>query len=715
MSSLVSNFIINPVLRQARRLSAGFAAEDRPPAPALLQQHHRTRSAQDPRPAFEDAIQEGGEDGRIPDWALSESGLTAVAIRPLAQPAPAPDDTQPERDIAPEPSRHGFGSGQGASVAGPGAGTAAAAQLATALASNVTPASPPRTPVWINEALRSSTPLPEDDGMGILRTRIRAVQSMDISQSLKARLVHQILLEGYAKSQLSPDPDAEPPLKSESPTRRGVSAHDLAESTNPLQALKFWNPLGDGSGPLDLPLSEEDVRPTYAPPMPVDDFTGSVGAPRLEDHGHPVLGCEHYRRNVKLQCAACERWYTCRFCHDAAQDHVLPRKETKNMLCMLCGCAQRASDTCIRCGESAAYYYCSICKLWNDDPNKSIYHCNDCGLCRVGQGLGKDFFHCKKCVACISMTGLHKCIERSVDCDCPICGEYMFNSPKPVVFMQCGHSIHRRCFDEHMKTSYKCPLCNKSCVNMEYQFHNLDMAIVTQPMPLEYRDTRAIVSCNDCSAKSQTAFHWLGLKCSTCNSYNTVQLHLLDLPGAAASDTPVGSQPAPPVEMLSLGRDMRRAGSRRETTPDPSSPASSSPAPVSSPSSPSRHYLVRLLSRGPAPSASPDPPGTRAARAFPGGVPLGAVSGDHRWAGHDSADDDDDDEDDEYNDVMLNFWGRDDHRNITSAESANGGEGRDGGDGDEDESSSEDDNCDDDDDDDDDEEEDDAIVLLGHR
>jgi hypothetical protein len=35
------------------------------------------------------------------------------------------------------------------------------------------------------------------------------------------------------------------------------------------------------------------------------------------------------------------------------------------------------------------------CKLWDDDPEKSIYHCNDCGICRIGQGLGKDFFHCK--------------------------------------------------------------------------------------------------------------------------------------------------------------------------------------------------------------------------------------------------------------------------------------------------------------------------------
>jgi hypothetical protein len=65
------------------------------------------------------------------------------------------------------------------------------------------------------------------------------------------------------------------------------------------------------------------------------------------------------------------------------------------MLCMLCGCPQRASDVCVKCGETAARYYCNICKLWDDKPTKSIYHCADCGICRRGRGIGKDVFHCK--------------------------------------------------------------------------------------------------------------------------------------------------------------------------------------------------------------------------------------------------------------------------------------------------------------------------------
>lgn len=62
---------------------------------------------------------------------------------------------------------------------------------------------------------------------------------------------------------------------------------------------------------------------------------------------------------------------------------------------------------------------------------------------------------------------------------------------------------------------------------MEFQFRNLDMAIQSQPMPPEFEDTRAVILCNDCSAKSSVKYHWLGLKCAVCLSYNTAQLQIL--------------------------------------------------------------------------------------------------------------------------------------------------------------------------------------------
>lgn len=62
---------------------------------------------------------------------------------------------------------------------------------------------------------------------------------------------------------------------------------------------------------------------------------------------------------------------------------------------------------------------------------------------------------------------------------------------------------------------------------METQFRNLDVLIHGQPMPPEFRDTKALVLCNDCSGKCTVPYHWLGLKCSICRSYNTVELQIL--------------------------------------------------------------------------------------------------------------------------------------------------------------------------------------------
>src|SRR5690554_1246043 len=110
------------------------------------------------------------------------------------------------------------------------------------------------------------------------------------------------------------------------------------------------------------------------------------------------------------------------------------------MLCMHCKTIQPAAQTCNSCHEQLARYYCDICKLWDDDSTKSVYHCPDCGICRIGNGLDKDFFHCKKCNICmvIHFKDNHKCIERSLECDCPICGEYLFTSTTTVIFMVSG-------------------------------------------------------------------------------------------------------------------------------------------------------------------------------------------------------------------------------------------------------------------------------------
>lgn len=431
---------------------------------------------------------------------------------------------------------------------------------------SISASEPPSSPF-----MQGRSPLPEDDGMGFLRKRILSIQARQLGHPQKAHLIHQLLIEGYknSKSRIQP----ERPFSPSSP--RSLEKK-VSQVYGPLESFKFWQiASGDGENAEEFNLTDRDLEPTFVPEKHPTHATDDT--PDVEPDDEKFLGCEHYRRNVKLQCSTCDRWYTCRFCHDEVEDHHLVRKETRNMLCMLCGTAQRASQTCVSCEAMAARYYCDICKLWNDDPDKPCYHCNDCGICRIGHGIGKDFYHCKKCCACIAISTRsdHKCIERAIDCDCPICGDYMFTSPKPVCFMRCGHSIHRDCLDEHQKTSYKCPICNKSLLNMESQFRNLDLSIQAQPMPPEFRDARAIVLCHDCSAKSSTMYHWLGLKCGVCQSYNTAQLQIIG-PNAEALETDLVGRGAQAPGLVAAGnpeaivmdaslRDMRRRHSSTVT------------------------------------------------------------------------------------------------------------------------------------------------------
>jgi len=201
------------------------------------------------------------------------------------------------------------------------------------------------------------------------------------------------------------------------------------------------------------------------------------------------------------------------------------RSLTTTMICIHCSTEQPAAQICRNslCRRRISKYYCGVCKLWDDDESKSIYHCPDCGICRVGKGLGKDYFHCKKCNICmaISLKGNHRCIERNLESNCPICGEFMFTSTTAVIFMPCGHCIHFKCHQDYIQTSYQCPTCFKSLANMSEYFKKLDEMIAQQTMPVQYKNTFSKIYCNDCEKKCVAKYHFLYHKCDSCNGYNT--------------------------------------------------------------------------------------------------------------------------------------------------------------------------------------------------
>ncbi|RYP55790.1 hypothetical protein DL771_012381 [Monosporascus sp. 5C6A] len=400
MTSLVTEFFVNPVIRQARRFSRSSTITGNETQPA--QKRHQ-----------DDATSETDRESlHLGDDDIEESTSTTPSSRTSIQLDPRSDAVshqcewgrQSDQGELPNPRHPDFSSPELQSPAHlvirePVVGTQEMEDESVSLSpveEGSSDVSQGVGPSFQSEAQKPE-PLPEDDGMGLLRKRILSIQLRDIPPAEKARLMHNLFQEGHTNSRSITQPD-----RPSTPSFTDTSIWQRRLGQGPLESLRFWqNALLEGAAPEAFNLTEEDVKPTFATPIQGSDIPEDVHGEN-DDTGYRPFGCDHYRRNVKLQCSTCNRWYTCRFCHDQVENHALIRKETKNMLCMLCGTAQRAGE-----------------------------------------------------------------------------------------------------------------------------FRNLDMAIHAQPMPPEFEDTRAVILCNDCSAKSSVKYHWLGLKCAVCLSYNTAQLQIL--------------------------------------------------------------------------------------------------------------------------------------------------------------------------------------------
>ncbi|XP_004300511.1 PREDICTED: uncharacterized protein LOC101292707 [Fragaria vesca subsp. vesca] len=246
-------------------------------------------------------------------------------------------------------------------------------------------------------------------------------------------------------------------------------------------------------------------------------------SPSYRDVEKKVFGCEHYKRNCKLRAACCGKLFACRFCHDNVSDHSMDRKATSEMMCMRCLNIQPVGPICTTpsCNElSMAKYYCNICKFFDDE--RTVYHCPFCNLCRLGKGLGNDFFHCMTCNCCLGIKLVnHKCLEKSLETNCPICCDFLFTSSATVRALPCGHYMHSACFQAYTCSHYTCPICSKSLGDMAVYFGMLDALLAAEQLPEEYRNRCQDILCNDCDGKGTSRFHWLYHKCGNCGSYNT--------------------------------------------------------------------------------------------------------------------------------------------------------------------------------------------------
>ena len=167
---------------------------------------------------------------------------------------------------------------------------------------------------------------------------------------------------------------------------------------------------------------------------------------------------------------------------------------------------------------------------------------------------------------------------------CVICSDSTFNSQSETMFLHCGHLIHTVCYEEYLKHhNYKCPYCKKSFGNLKFYWDIIRNQIKLNPLPNDFfpihsgdivdsdygkfkvnsinfiegnpmytgefaydffdtsnklKQQKNIVSatlnaltvrknyykhihCNDCCKKSTTPYHFYGLECKVCGSFNT--------------------------------------------------------------------------------------------------------------------------------------------------------------------------------------------------
>ena len=321
----------------------------------------------------------------------------------------------------------------------------------------------------------------------------------------------------------------EPPPEADAATekRRAIQSIMRDEALSEVDKRMRIQALMDGStDPASAAAGTEGTGGGQCIPVP------TTAASALDDGW--AISCVHYERRCNIVAPCCGKEFGCRVCHDEMTPPPghgpMDRFAVREIVCKECRTRQPASNRCVnnvlgtcpvdRFGE----YHCSICNLWMVQ-SKRPFHCPDCGFCRVG---GRDQFrHCSTCSMCISVNVYadHSCMKDKYKNNCPVCREDMFSSRQSPQDLPCGHAIHAHCFRKLAGFDYRCPICKKTVVShqsMAAAWATRARDIEMQPMPPDLARIVHIM-CNDCETRSPDRdWHFLGVQCPHCTSFNTV-------------------------------------------------------------------------------------------------------------------------------------------------------------------------------------------------
>lgn len=101
----------------------------------------------------------------------------------------------------------------------------------------------------------------------------------------------------------------------------------------------------------------------------------------------------------------------------------------------------------------------------------------------------------------------HRCVENVSRSNCAVCLEDIHTSRIPCHIPECGHLLHRTCFEQLLCSGYyACPTCQQSMLDMKQLWNYLDNEVLSTPMPKEYENFYVDILCKDCHQVSQNVF-----------------------------------------------------------------------------------------------------------------------------------------------------------------------------------------------------------------
>ena len=211
-----------------------------------------------------------------------------------------------------------------------------------------------------------------------------------------------------------------------------------------------------------------------------------------------------------FQAGCCGEFFPCRKCHNAAMEAAGPaapcteemdRAKVTAVQCNRCGNVQAVAAACTKCHLQFARYTCLPCRMF-DETDKGQFHCNGCGICRIGGQ--QNYTHCNRCGVCYVNAKYvnHTCALGRLERNCTVCLEDLHSATEQLYEPRCGHVLHFKCYAQ-LRQAHRttCPTCSRSFEDSVLRWQLMDAQIAQTPLPHEDSNKFVLISCNDCTVQ----------------------------------------------------------------------------------------------------------------------------------------------------------------------------------------------------------------------